>query len=99
MNATARSTISGGRCSNTSTPSSLASPPRPRKQTIGFFNQNLVSEYTHEQAVADGVNVGYDVYRIKTKVTEQGGKVEKGLFVDHREQMTRKPAGSSWTTT
>lgn len=45
----------------------------PSKQTIGFFNQNLVMEYNHERAVADGVNVGYEVYRIKTKVTEQGG--------------------------
>ena len=31
----------------------------PSKQTFGFFNQNLVMEYNHEQAVADGVNVGY----------------------------------------
>ena len=37
----------------------------PSKQTIGFFNQNLVMEYNHERAVADGVNVGYDVYRIQ----------------------------------
>jgi len=38
----------------------------PSKQTFGFFNQNLVMEYNHEQAVADGVNVNYDVYRIRT---------------------------------
>jgi len=38
----------------------------PSKQTIGFFNQNLVMEYNHEQAVADGVNVDFDVYRIRT---------------------------------
>lgn len=42
----------------------------PNKQTFGFFNQNLVMEYGHAQAVADGVNVNYDVYRIKTEVTE-----------------------------
>ena len=48
----------------------------PNKQTFGFFNQNLVMEYGHEQAVADGVNVNYDVYRIKTEVTEAGAKVE-----------------------
>lgn len=35
----------------------------PSKQTFGFFNQNLVMEYNHEMAVADGVNVNYDVYR------------------------------------
>ena len=62
----------------------------PGKQTIGFFNQNLVMEYGHERAVADGVNVGYDVYRIKTQVTDQGGKVDKGFYVDKRNKETRK---------
>ncbi|HEX7516311.1 MAG TPA: type I restriction-modification enzyme R subunit C-terminal domain-containing protein [Chthoniobacterales bacterium] len=62
----------------------------PGKQAIGFFNKNLVSEYPHERAVADGVNVGYDVYRIKTQVTEKGGTIEKGLFVDRRDKKTRK---------
>lgn len=62
----------------------------PSKQTIGFFNQNLVTEYNYERAVADGVNVGYEVYRIKTKVTEQGGAVEKGFYVDKRHKQTRK---------
>ena len=36
----------------------------PNKQAFGFFHKNLVMEYTHEQAVADHVNVGFDVYRI-----------------------------------
>ena len=45
----------------------------PNKQAFGFFNQNLVMEYAHEQAVADGVNVDFDVYRIRTEITEQGG--------------------------
>ncbi|MDI1336361.1 MAG: type I restriction-modification enzyme R subunit C-terminal domain-containing protein [Lacunisphaera sp.] len=61
----------------------------PSKQTIGFFNQNLVMEYNHERAVVDGVNVGYEVYRIKTQVTAQGGKVEKGFYVDRRSKETR----------
>ena len=56
----------------------------PSKQTIGFFNQNLVTEYNHERAVADGVNVGYEVYRIHTEVTGQGATVEKGFYVDKR---------------
>ncbi len=46
-------------------------------------------EYNHERAVADGVNVGYDVYRIKTQVTDQGGMVEKGFYVDKRSKETR----------
>jgi type I restriction enzyme R subunit len=62
----------------------------PSKQTIGFFDQNLVMEYNHERAVADGVNVGYEVYRIRTQVTTQGGKVEKGYYVDKRSKETRK---------
>lgn len=62
----------------------------PSKQTIGFFNQNLVMEYNHERAVADGVNVGYEVYRIKTAVTEAGGKIEKGFYVDRRHKETRQ---------
>src|SRR4029078_1870188 len=62
----------------------------PSKQTFGFFNQNLVMEYGHEQAVADGVNVNYDVYRIRTKGSEGGGKVKSGYYVDMRDKQTRK---------
>jgi type I restriction enzyme R subunit len=47
-------------------------------------------EYGHERAVSDGVNVGYDVYRIRTQVTEEGGQVEKGLYIDRRSKETRK---------
>jgi type I restriction enzyme, R subunit len=62
----------------------------PSKQTFGFFNQNLVMEYNHERAVADGVNVGYDVYRIKTEIGEQGGQVDAGFYVDYRDKATRE---------
>lgn len=62
----------------------------PDKRTIGYFNQNLVSEYSHEMAVADGVNVGYDVYLIETQVTKSGGVIWGGQYVDLRERMTRK---------
>jgi type I restriction enzyme R subunit len=62
----------------------------PSKQTLGFFNQNLVMEYGHDRAMADGVNVGYDVYRIQTKITQRGGKVEAGFYVDKRDKLTRK---------
>jgi type I restriction enzyme R subunit len=62
----------------------------PSKQTLGFFNQNLVMEYSHERAVADGVNVGYDVYRIQTEITEKGSKVEAGFYIDVRNKLTRK---------
>ena len=62
----------------------------PSKQTFGFFNKNLVMEYGHEQAVADGVNVNYDVYRIKTAVSEAGSKVEAGYYLGYRDKLTRK---------
>jgi type I restriction enzyme R subunit len=62
----------------------------PAPQTIAYFHQNRVAEYNHERAVADGVNVGYDVYRIKTRVTEAGGKVEKGFLIDHRSKASRQ---------
>ncbi|HUC01543.1 MAG TPA: DEAD/DEAH box helicase family protein [Candidatus Paceibacterota bacterium] len=62
----------------------------PDARTYGFFNQNVVSEYTHEEAVVDGVNVGYDVYRIKTAVGEQGGQIEAGEWVDKRSRLTRR---------
>ncbi len=61
----------------------------PSKQTIGFFDQNLVMEYGYERAVLDQVNVDHVVWRIKTEVTTQGGKVEAGLFVDKRDRQTR----------
>jgi len=66
----------------------------PNKQTFGFFNQNLVMEYGHEQAVADGVNVNYDVYRIRTEVTEAGARVEAGYWVQVLDRDTRKK--SDW---
>ena len=64
----------------------------PSKHTLGFFNQNLVAEYPYERSVADGVNVGYEVYRITTRVTEDGSKVEateSGFQVPVRDKRTR----------
>jgi type I restriction enzyme, R subunit len=62
----------------------------PSKQTLGFFNQNLVMEYDHARAVADGVNVDFDIYEIRTKISEQGSTVEAGLYVDKRDRLTRQ---------
>jgi len=61
----------------------------PSKQTLGFFNQNLVMEYSRERAVADGVNVDGQVYRIRTEISEHGSKVEAGFYVDRRDRHTR----------
>ena len=62
----------------------------PDKRTFGFFNENVVSEYTHEQAVADGVNVGYDVYTIETEITQKGAKLKAKRLVPRRDKLTRK---------
>ncbi len=64
----------------------------PAMQTIGFFGGNLVQDYSHEKAVADGVNVGYDVYRIDTQITARGATLAKepGVFIPHRDRRTRK---------
>jgi type I restriction enzyme, R subunit len=62
----------------------------PTKKTIGFFRQNLVSEYTHEDAVVDKVNVGYDIYRIRTEKTESGNKIDAGTAVEIRDRLTKQ---------
>ena len=73
----------------------------PSKQTFGFFNQNLVMEYGHEQAVADGVNVDYDVYRIRTADHRAAARtVEAGLLRrPARPADPRSALGASSTTT
>jgi len=62
----------------------------PSNDTIGFFNNNQVMRYNHERAVIDEVNVGYHVYKIRTKITEKGSTVEAGQFVEKRDRLTRK---------
>ena len=61
----------------------------PTKQTFGFFRQNLVMEYSHEMAVADGVNVDFTVYRIETAITKGGGVMDAGDWVGYRSRQTR----------
>ncbi len=62
----------------------------PDKRTFGFFNENIVAEYTYEQSVADGVNVGYDVFVIETEITQKGAEIKAREWVDHRDRQTRK---------
>ena len=62
----------------------------PSKQTLGFFERNLVASYTHEEAVADKVNVDFDVYRIRTKIGEEGSVIEADgeTLVKFRDRLT-----------
>jgi type I restriction enzyme, R subunit len=64
----------------------------PAKHTFGFFNQNLVMEYGHEQAVADGVNVDFEIYKIRTKITKGGSTIDTdhGTMIGLRDRRTRK---------
>ncbi|WNB76414.1 type I restriction endonuclease subunit R [Methylomonas koyamae] len=62
----------------------------PDNRTYGFFKKNVVSEYTHENAVADGVNVGNEIYLIETQISQSGGKIPAKLQIQKREKLTRK---------
>ncbi len=61
----------------------------PGKQTFGFFNKNLVMEYGFPEAVADGVNVDFDVFRLSTAISEGGSTIEAGYWTTFRDRETR----------
>ncbi|MDY0278826.1 MAG: type I restriction-modification enzyme R subunit C-terminal domain-containing protein, partial [Acholeplasma sp.] len=60
----------------------------PDKRTLGYFQKNIVSEYTREQAIIDGVNVGNDEWIIRTGITESGGTLS-GPNIEKRERLSR----------
>ena len=60
----------------------------PDKRTFAFFNQNIVSEYSREQAIIDGVNVGEDIFLIETDVTKNGAHIMKQQ-IEYRDRLTR----------
>ena len=62
----------------------------PYRQTLGFFDHNLVYEYRHLEAVADNVNVGYYVYQIQTEITQSGSSIEAGHYVARRDRQSRQ---------
>ncbi len=61
----------------------------PDKRTYGFFNENVVSEYTYEDSVTDGVNVPYDVYMIETEISKKGAVIASGWQVERRDKLSR----------
>ena len=61
----------------------------PDNRTYGFFQKNVVSEYTHEEAVADKVNVGNEIYLIDTQITRSGETIKAEQLVEKRERQTR----------
>ena len=60
----------------------------PDKRTFAFFNENVVSEYTREQAIIDGVNVGEDVFLIETAIGKNGAHIMKQQ-IEVRSRLSR----------
>lgn len=60
----------------------------PDNRTFAFFNENIVSEYTREQAIIDGVNVGEDVFLIETEVGKNGAHLMKQM-IEYRDRLSR----------
>ena len=60
----------------------------PDKRTFAFFNQNVVSEYSREQAIIDGVNVGEDIFLIETEIGQNGGHIMKQA-IEYRNRLSR----------
>lgn len=62
----------------------------PVPETMAFFNNNRVVNYTLERSIIDGVNVDSRVYRIKTQATENGGAILKGDKLKRETRYTGK---------
>lgn len=64
----------------------------PSKHTLGFFAQNVVAQYDLEKSILDKVNVGYEIFRIKTQISEKGSIIEANaeFQVPFRDKETRK---------
>lgn len=50
----------------------------PIPETVAFFNNNIVANYSYEDSVKDNVNVDFRIYRIKTQLSEEGGEIQAG---------------------
>ena len=62
----------------------------PIPETMAFFNNNRIVNYTLEKSIVDGVNVDNRVYRIKTEATENGGAIMQGEHVKVETRYTGK---------
>ena len=60
----------------------------PIPETMAFFNNNRIVNYTLEKSIVDGVNVDCRVYRIKTQVTETGGAILEGEKIKEETRYT-----------
>ncbi len=60
----------------------------PAPETLAFFNNNLIINYTLEKSIADGINVNYRIFRIETQVSEEGGVVKKDEVIKETTKYT-----------
>ncbi len=60
----------------------------PELDTFAFFDNNVVVDYTQQRSIADNVNVGERIYRIMTKVSEEGGTIDRGRNFKNIERYT-----------
>ncbi|WP_287086767.1 DEAD/DEAH box helicase family protein [Mesorhizobium sp.] len=61
----------------------------PSLHTLGFFGRNLVAQYPYERSVVEGVNVGFEIFRIRTEIGERGSTVQAGYDLPVRDKRTR----------
>lgn len=61
----------------------------PSLHTLGFFGRNLVAQYPFERSVVEGVNVGFEIFRIRTEIGERGSTVQAGYDLPVRDKRTR----------
>ncbi len=71
----------------------------PSAHTFGYFQKNFVAEYPYERSVVDGVNVPYEVFRIRTEIGERGSSIKAGFTVPKRDRHTRRQRYEELTDT
>jgi type I site-specific restriction endonuclease len=69
----------------------------PSKQTIGFFNKNLVKEDEPERPSPTRSKSTTTVYKIDTEITKCGSRVEKSFYVDNTTASPTKSAVNNST--
>lgn len=68
----------------------------PIPETVAFFNNNIVVNYTLEDSIKDGVNVDHRTFRIRTEVTENGGAILQGDKTRQTTVYTGKTENVVW---
>src|SRR5258707_11215880 len=55
---------------------------------LAALSVNLVAQYPYERSVVDGVNVGFEIFRIRTEIGERGATVKAGYDLPVRDKRT-----------